>query len=130
MVEAILVFGSIGAIYFGIGIIDMFDWKYGETPYDLLSTGLTGLFLFLALMTGVGDGNKLWAVLWLILAILLYYLSFRIMLESLKQLEVSQKDRIYALVGQFILPLGTALLILLILALLFGGGSKGRRRKK
>lgn len=129
MVEAILVFGSIGFIYFGIGIVDAFDRDYGEIPYDALLTGLTGLFLLFAAMAGLGDSSKFWIILWLVLAVLFYYLSFRSTIETIKRIQPSQRDIVYVLIGQLILPLGTALFLLLILALLFGGGH-GKRRKR
>ncbi len=129
MVEVIIVFGSIGAIYLGLEIIDSFDLEYGETPYDIFLTVLTGIFLFLAIMAGLGDAETIWVVIWLILAALFYYLSFNSTIKSLNSIQPSKRDRVYALIGQFILPLGTALLIILILGLLFGGGKKGRHRR-
>ncbi len=47
---------------------------------------------------------------------------------TIKRLEVKQSDTIYTLIGQFLLPLGTALFVILILALFFGGGKKRKRK--
>ena len=128
MVELILVFGSIGSIYFGIEIVDWFNREYGEIPYDGLLTGLTSLFLLFAAMAWIGDKPGGWVVLWVILTVVFYCFSFRSTLATVKRLGVNSKDAIYVYIGQFILPLGTALFIILILALLFGGG--GKRKKK
>ncbi len=127
MVEAILVIGSIGAIYFGVEIADAFNRDYGEIPYDPVLTGLTGLLLFFAVYAGLSDGARFWVFIWLALSIVSYYFAFLSTWKTIKRLGVDQKNAIYALIGQFILPLGTALLIILVLALFFGGG-KGKKR--
>ncbi len=104
--------------------------KYQEPAVIWPVFAAQAFFVLCMLFTWPNPEPTTWFIIWTILTLLSYVGAFVMCKQHAVSQNAAQKDVWLAIIAQFVLPLGVAIVVLILIAMVlgvFGGGKKKRR---